>query len=559
MRISHEIGYPVMIKASAGGGGKGMRIAYNDQEAIDGFRLSRAEAKSSFGDETMFVEKYIEEPRHIEIQLLVDSKGNAVYLNERECTIQRRNQKVIEEAPSTFLDPSTRKQMGEQAVALAKAVGYESAGTCEFLVDKHKRFYFLEMNTRLQVEHPVTELITQLDLVEWMIRVAVGEELFPQSAVKLVGWAFEARVYAEDPLRGFLPSIGQLLKYKEPRGENIRVDSGVREGSEISIHYDPMISKLITYGKDRPSALQRMREALDSYVIRGVTHNINFLRSLTDHPRYIDGNITTKFISEEYPEGYTGSALTSMQRHALTSAAVLVVKRKMLNSASIAAAKSNRASGEKSGGMHEGGDEWYVRIDARMYHVFSDVSVREEKKTGGRAEMRAFVSLTQIQEEQHFNKDPKHKKGTDTAAAPAATAAETTAKSITMKHSKETDTTTATATTTKTGAESGSGEAEKRSLWVRSDYESGDQLFNFHLLDAGAQSTSASESASPLTAASLKGKDSSSTYQLQVLSFSESSPHMSHHLVRHCAFPSPSSLLHSIECCSTCPPRWNWI
>lgn len=297
IRIANEIGYPVMIKASAGGGGKGMRIAWNDEEAVSGYRLSKQEAMASFGDDTMFVEKFIEEPRHIEIQLLADAHGNAVYLNERDCSIQRRNQKVIEEAPSTFLDAATRAQMGNQAVALAKAVGYESAGTCEFLVDKHRNFYFLEMNTRLQVEHPVTECITGLDLVEHMIRVATGEPLsFGQADVKLEGWAFESRVYAEDPLRGFLPSIGRLVRYVEPSGENIRVDSGVREASEISIHYDPMISKLVTYGATRNEALQKMREALDSYVIRGLTHNINFLRSLCDHPRFISGNINTNFI-----------------------------------------------------------------------------------------------------------------------------------------------------------------------------------------------------------------------------------------------------------------------
>lgn len=326
VRIANEIGYPVMVKASGGGGGKGMRVAYNDAEAKSGFQLSRAEALSSFGNDTMFIEKFIEEPRHIEIQILADSKGHALYLNERECSVQRRNQKVIEEAPSVFLDDATRRQMGEQAVALARAVGYESAGTCEFLVDKHRQFYFLEMNTRLQVEHPVTEQITGVDIVEQMIRIAAGHNLLPakQSDITINGWALESRVYAEDPLRGFLPSIGNLKRYVEPSGEGVRVDSGVVEGSEISIHYDPMISKLITYGKDRTEALAFMRQALDSYVIRGVTHNINFLRSLCDHPRFIEGRLTTNFIPEEYPNGYKGAKLTTDDVDALVSAAVLV-------------------------------------------------------------------------------------------------------------------------------------------------------------------------------------------------------------------------------------------
>jgi len=328
VKMANEIGYPVMIKASEGGGGKGMRIAWNDEEARIGFRLSLAEAKSSFNSDKIFVEKYIEEPRHIEIQVLGDSHGNYVYLFERECSIQRRNQKIIEEAPSTFLDPATRKAMGEQAVALARAVGYQSAGTCEFLVDKNRNFYFLEMNTRLQVEHPVTELVTGVDLVEQMIRVAAGHKLpFRQEDLSMKGWAIEARVYAEDPLRDFLPSIGKLKRYIEPRGEGIRCDSGVEEGSEISIYYDPMICKLITYGKDRAEALQRLRGALDSYVIRGVTHNINFLRALTDHPRWISGDINTKFIPDEYPEGFKGHILNEQDKHVLAAGAVIIASR----------------------------------------------------------------------------------------------------------------------------------------------------------------------------------------------------------------------------------------
>ena len=346
IRIAREVGYPVMIKASAGGGGKGMRIAYDDAEAVDGYRLSKAEAMSSFGDDTMFVEKYIEEPRHIELQLLADSHGNAVYLNERECSVQRRNQKVIEEAPSTFLTPDTRRAMGEQAVALAKAVGYESAGTCEFLVDKHRNFYFLEMNTRLQVEHPVTEAITGLDLVEHMIRVATGEPLsFQQQDVQLKGWALESRVYAEDPLRGFLPSIGKLVRYVEPSGEGVRVDSGVREGSDISVYYDPMISKLITYADTRDGALARMRQALDEYVIRGVTHNINFLRSLCDHPRFIRGDLTTAFIPEEYPDGYKGATMEDDDVTVLLGTAVAVRAQQVLGGMSSGAGSGNGSGG----------------------------------------------------------------------------------------------------------------------------------------------------------------------------------------------------------------------
>ena len=323
LKISHEIGYPVMIKASAGGGGKGMRVAYNDKEALSGFALSTLEARSSFADDRILIEKYIEKPRHIEIQVLGDSFGNAIYLNERECTIQRRNQKVIEEAPSSFLTPEVRAAMGAQAVALAKSVKYQSAGTIEFLVDKDHKFYFLEMNTRLQVEHPITEYITGIDLVEQMIRVASGYPLkHKQSDISINGWALEARVYAEDPLRGFLPSIGRLRKYQEPKAaENdphgVRCDAGVNEGSDISIHYDPMICKLITYGKNRGEAFEKMRHALDSYVIRGVTHNINFLRSLVEHPKYISGDITTAFIPEEYPNGYTGQVLTKIENRAL--------------------------------------------------------------------------------------------------------------------------------------------------------------------------------------------------------------------------------------------------
>ncbi len=307
VKIAQKIGYPVMIKASAGGGGKGMRIAYNDAETREGFVSATNEAKSSFADDRVFIEKYVEEPRHIEIQLIADGHGNCVYLWERECSIQRRHQKVIEEAPSPFLDAKTRKAMGEQAVALAKAVKYKSAGTVEFIVDKNRKFYFLEMNTRLQVEHPVTELITGLDLVELMIRVAAGEKLpFEQKDVALKGWAVEARLYAEDPFRNFLPSTGRLVKYREPApGPDVRVDSGVYEGGEISMFYDPMIAKLCTYGKDRLAAIDRMRRALDEFYVRGVSHNVPFLAALMAHPRFRAGKLTTNFIAEEFKGGFT--------------------------------------------------------------------------------------------------------------------------------------------------------------------------------------------------------------------------------------------------------------
>ena len=290
VKISGEIGYPVMIKASAGGGGKGMRIAWNDEEAREGFQSSKNEAANSFGDDRIFIEKFVTQPRHIEIQVLADSHGNTIYLNERECSIQRRNQKVIEEAPSPFLDPETRKAMGEQACALAAAVGYTSAGTVEFIVDGDKNFYFLEMNTRLQVEHPVTELITGIDLVEQMIRVADGEKLsITQGDVRIDGWAIESRLYAEDPYRGFLPSIGRLTRYRPPaelavEGAKVRNDTGVYEGGEISMYYDPMIAKLCTWGPDRDAAIEGMRNALDAFEVEGIGHNLPFLSAVMDHP-----------------------------------------------------------------------------------------------------------------------------------------------------------------------------------------------------------------------------------------------------------------------------------
>ena len=306
VKIAQGIGYPVMIKASAGGGGKGLRVAFNDQDAAEGFVACKTEAMNSFGDDRIFIEKFVEGPRHIEIQVLGDAHGNVVYLNERDCSIQRRHQKVIEEAPSPFIDPATRKAMGEQAVALAKAVNYQSAGTVEFVVGKDKSFYFLEMNTRLQVEHPVTESITGLDLVEQMIRVAAGEKLaFKQEDVQLNGWSMECRINADDPFRNFLPSTGRLVKYRPPESVNgVRVDTGVYEGGEIPMYYDSMIAKLIVHGKDRSEAIEKMRAALNDFVIRGIHSNIPFQAALLQHPRFVSGDFTTGFISEEYPEGF---------------------------------------------------------------------------------------------------------------------------------------------------------------------------------------------------------------------------------------------------------------
>ena len=314
IKIADEIGYPVMIKASAGGGGKGMRIAYSRDEVKDGFDASRSEAKSSFGDDRVFIEKFIVNPRHIEIQVLGDKHGNIVYLGERECSIQRRNQKVVEEAPSPLLDEATRKAMGEQAVALARAVGYDSAGTVEFVAGQDRSFYFLEMNTRLQVEHPVTEMITGIDLVEQMIRVAAGEKLaIKQSDVKLSGWAVESRIYAEDPYRNFLPSIGRLVKYRPPAedrlaGRTTRNDTGVTEGGEISMYYDPMIAKLVTHAATRDAAIDAQADALDAFYIDGISHNIPFLAALMQHPRWRSGNISTGFIKEEFPDGFAPRA-----------------------------------------------------------------------------------------------------------------------------------------------------------------------------------------------------------------------------------------------------------
>src|SRR6202049_1325584 len=310
VKIADEIGYPVMIKASAGGGGKGMRIAHSKSEVAEGFGLAKAEAKASFGDDRVFIEKFIVNPRHIEIQVLGDKHGNVIYLGERECSIQRRNQKVIEEAPSPLLDETTRRKMGEQAVALAKAVNYDSAGTVEFVAGQDKSFYFLEMNTRLQVEHPVTELVTGIDLVEQMIRVAAGEKLaLSQKDITPTGWAVETRVYAEDPFRNFLPSIGRLVKYRPPvessaGGITVRNDTGVQEGGEISIFYDPMIAKLVTHAPSRAAAIEAQSTALDSFYVDGIRHNIPFLSALMNHPRWRSGNLSTGFIAAEFPKGF---------------------------------------------------------------------------------------------------------------------------------------------------------------------------------------------------------------------------------------------------------------
>ena len=327
VKIAGEVGYPVMIKASAGGGGKGMRIAYSEDEVDEGFRSAQNEARSSFGDDRIFIEKYVEEPRHIEIQVLADAHGNVIHLGERECSIQRRHQKVVEEAPSPFLDAEMREAMGAQSCALAAAVGYRSAGTVELIVDKDRNFYFLEMNTRLQVEHPVTEMITGLDLVEQMIRVANGEKLsLRQEDVKIDGWAVETRVYAEDPRRNFLPAIGRLVRYRAPvqDGINVRIDTGVGEGSEISMFYDPMIAKLATHGADRNQAITRMQDALDGYFIRGTGHNTAFLASIMAHPRFVEGRLTTNFIAEEYPDGYAPAAPEGALRDRFSAVAAYI-------------------------------------------------------------------------------------------------------------------------------------------------------------------------------------------------------------------------------------------
>ena len=370
VRISQEIGYPVMIKASAGGGGKGMRIAWNDTEAREGFQSSKNEAANSFGDDRIFIEKFVTQPRHIEIQVLADSHGNCIYLGERECSIQRRNQKVVEEAPSPFLDPATRKAMGEQACALAKAVGYTSAGTVEFIVDGEKNFYFLEMNTRLQVEHPVTELITGVDLVEQMIRVAHGEKLsIRQSDVKLNGWAMESRLYAEDPYRNFLPSIGRLSTYRPPAESStetsvVRNDTGVFEGGEISMYYDPMIAKLCTWAPDRLGAIEHMRLALDRFEVEGIGHNLPFLSAVMDHPKFVKGDMTTAFIAEEYPDGFEGVILDEAALKSIAASCAAMNR--------VAEIRRTKVSGRLDNHERKVGNDWVVTLQGISFRVKID-------------------------------------------------------------------------------------------------------------------------------------------------------------------------------------------
>jgi propionyl-CoA carboxylase alpha chain len=363
-KIAADIGYPVMMKASAGGGGKGMRLAFDEKEIREAFPQVRAEAKNAFGDDRVFIEKFVEDPRHIEIQVMGDQHGNVYYLGERDCSIQRRHQKVVEEAPSPFVTPEMRKAMGEQAVQLAKAVGYFSAGTVEFIAGKDRSFYFLEMNTRLQVEHPVTELVTGLDLVELMLRVAAGEKLpFKQDDIKLNGWAMETRVYAEDPYRGFLPSIGRLVRYQQPSiGAGVRVDTGVVEGSEISMYYDPMIAKLITYGKTRLEAADLQIKALDDYYIRGINHNRDFLSAIMQHPRFRAGeHVTTAFIADEYPDGFQGAPISDDGRLKLVAVAAYThVLEKQ---------REQQIDGQLNGHGARYSDDWVVVLDKHAHNV----------------------------------------------------------------------------------------------------------------------------------------------------------------------------------------------
>ena len=365
VNIANEVGYPVMIKASAGGGGKGMRIAWNDTEAREGFASSKNEAANSFGDDRLFIEKFITQPRHIEIQVLCDKHGNGVYLHERECSIQRRQQKVIEEAPSPFLDEETRVAMGTQSVALAQAVDYSSAGTVEFIVDGDRNFYFLEMNTRLQVEHPVTELITGVDLVEQMIRVAYGETLpFAQDDLKINGWAMESRLYAEDPYRGFLPSIGRLSRYRPPAEEAtstraVRNDTGVFEGGEISMYYDPMIAKLCTWAPNRAAAIEEMRHALDAFEVEGIGHNLPFLAAVYDHEKFISGTMTTAFIEEEFPDGFQGVTLPDADLIRISAAAAAMHR--------VAEIRRTRISGRMDNHERHVGADWNVALQGQSF------------------------------------------------------------------------------------------------------------------------------------------------------------------------------------------------
>ncbi len=365
LKIADEIGYPVMVKASAGGGGKGMRIVRGGAELKEALRSAASEARSSFGDDRLLIEKFIEEPRHIEIQVLADSHGAVLHLGERECSIQRRHQKVIEEAPSPIIDPETRAAMGAAAVALARAVGYCSAGTVEFIVDQDRNYYFLEMNTRLQVEHPVTELVTGLDLVELMIRITAGERLtLRQEDVALVGSAIEARIYAEDPARGFLPATGRLIRYREPsaaNGSGIRIDSGVGEGGEIGIHYDPMIAKLIAFGPDRATALARLAHAIDGFTIRGLATNLPFLAAVARHPRFAEGRLSTGFIAEEFGAGFKGVVPAAEALHRLIALAAVAHRRIAEREAAI--------SGQLPGHGARVPDDWIVAVEAERHSL----------------------------------------------------------------------------------------------------------------------------------------------------------------------------------------------
>lgn len=363
VEIANGIGFPVMLKAAAGGGGKGIRIAHDEAELKEAFRLATSEARQAFGDDRVFIEKFIEQPRHIEIQVLGDKFGNVIHLDERECSIQRRHQKVIEEAPSPFLDAATRHDMGMRAVNLAKACGYDSAGTCEFIVDQRRNFFFLEMNTRLQVEHSVTEFTHNIDLVEWMIRVAAGEEMtIRQEDVQPHGWSVEARVYAEDPNRKFMPSTGRLVRYREPiESDEVRVDSGVYEGGEISMFYDPMISKVTTWGRDRDSAIALMRRALDEFYIKGVHHNIAFLTALMANPRFLQGRLSTAFIAEEYPEGFAPAPLESQDVDSIVAVAMLMHLRYLF--------RAKEVSGQMPGYGRRFHPDWVAEINKKFYPV----------------------------------------------------------------------------------------------------------------------------------------------------------------------------------------------
>lgn len=392
-QIAQKIGFPVMVKASAGGGGKGMRIVYTKEEVAEAFLSASNEARNSFSDDRIFIEKFIENPRHIEIQIIGDKFGNIVCLGERECSIQRNNQKVIEEAPSSFVDEKTRQKMYEQSVALAQKVGYFSAGTIEYIMDKNKNFYFLEMNTRLQVEHPVTELITGLDIVELMIRIALGENLpFKQKDIKLKGWAMESRIYAEDPSRGFLPSSGRINLYIEPEeNEHVRVDSGVYEGGEVSMFYDAMIAKLCTYGKNRAEAIEHMRHALGSFAIGGVSHNISFLETIMRNERFTSGDISTAFIKQEFPKGFAGNELDSASTQVLIASALHIFLRNY--------ERNGRMTGQLCNAEKQISDRWVVIIDEESFLV--DILERSSDK------LKLLCDRKEIELESPWNKGEK--------------------------------------------------------------------------------------------------------------------------------------------------------